>query len=313
MDWFRFYSDVVHDPKVQKLPPPMFKHWVNVMCLASANDPRGLVPPADEVAFALRITVTRARLLLEDLSRLSLLDLDEDGNLSPHNWQSRQFESDDVTSRVRRFRNKRNVTRNVSSNNVETPPDTEQNRTDPEQKQIQKTRVREVLPPLQPEEITGGKNIFRETERMLGRQLTGMECDKLREMEAEYSEEVWRYALRESSDLNKRSIRYLESVCKNNKDGVPDERGRDDNRGQRSGGVSAAERLTPGPGLEQYERDYTGRKLVDPWGDSGGPAGIDQGLHAAGLQTGRGDAQEGPTFSAADVHPAVPAAGRQRL
>lgn len=125
MEWFRFYSEVVRDPKVQRLAPPMFKHWINVLCLASDNEPRGQVPPAEDVAFHLRLPLVRAIHMLEDLANYGLLD-DDDGVLTAHGWNARQYKSDNVTERVRKHR------RNVSV----TPPDTEaeqrQNRTETE-------------------------------------------------------------------------------------------------------------------------------------------------------------------------------------
>ena len=54
MKWFRFYADALDDPKVQRLPPPIFKTWVNLLCLASKNE--GNLPSAEECAFALRMS-----------------------------------------------------------------------------------------------------------------------------------------------------------------------------------------------------------------------------------------------------------------
>jgi hypothetical protein len=38
MKWLRLYSDVVSDPKVQRLPGEKFKAWVNLLCVASQHD-----------------------------------------------------------------------------------------------------------------------------------------------------------------------------------------------------------------------------------------------------------------------------------
>lgn len=116
MSWFRFYGEVINDPKVQKLTPTMFKHWVNVLCLASAHD--GVIPLPNDVAFAMRIGEGRAAEMLDELLALNLLDADDEGTLRPHNWSARQYKSDTSTERVRKHR------RNVSV----TPPETEQNR-----------------------------------------------------------------------------------------------------------------------------------------------------------------------------------------
>lgn len=90
MQWFRFYADVVNDPKVQRLSPTMFRHWVNVLCIASMNG--GAIPPATDLAFALRISEGKACEMLDELVALHLLDADEEGLLTPHNWRKRQYD-----------------------------------------------------------------------------------------------------------------------------------------------------------------------------------------------------------------------------
>lgn len=132
MKWFRLYTDVIHDPKVQKLPPQLFKDWINVLCLAAQYE--GKIPAViDDVAFSLRLSAPRTKKLLADLSESGLLDVSET-EITPHNWENRQYKSDVSTERVKRFRQaKRNGDETVS----ETPPDTEQiqNRADTETEQ----------------------------------------------------------------------------------------------------------------------------------------------------------------------------------
>lgn len=101
MKWFRFYYEVAEDPKVQTLPSRLFKLWVNVLCLAAKN--KGIVPPVSQIAYALRIGRARVDLDMMCLRRVGLFDETEDG-LIPHNWNGRQFKSDDVAERVRKQR-----------------------------------------------------------------------------------------------------------------------------------------------------------------------------------------------------------------
>lgn len=119
--WFRFYDAALDDPKVQRLPDPAFRAWVNLMCLASRNDGK-ISENVENLSFALRKSVGKTRELLQILISAGLVDQLESG-LEPHNWSARQYKSDVSTVRVKRFR-KRFET--VS----ETSPDTEQNRTD---------------------------------------------------------------------------------------------------------------------------------------------------------------------------------------
>lgn len=101
--WFRMYDDVLDDPKVQKLPPALFKHWVNLLCLASRND--GKLPGLDDIAFALRLDENVTRDMLRDLVQRGLID--ECDGLSPHNWAERQFKSDKDTTAAERKRKQR--------------------------------------------------------------------------------------------------------------------------------------------------------------------------------------------------------------
>lgn len=114
--WFRFYESALDDPKVQRLPGDLFKGWINILCLAKRHD--GILPPHEDIAFALRMSGQDTTALLDALVACGLLDHDETG-ISPHNWNARQYKSDVSTDRVKRFR-KRHET--VS----ETPSETEQ-------------------------------------------------------------------------------------------------------------------------------------------------------------------------------------------
>lgn len=117
MKWFRMYVGVVHDVKVQRLKPGLFKLWVNLLAIAADNEPRGTLPRVAEIAFLVKLRTDRCQAGIEALTARGLLDA-TDGGLSPHNWDGRQFESDDVTARVKRYRERH---RNADV----TPPDTD--------------------------------------------------------------------------------------------------------------------------------------------------------------------------------------------
>lgn len=128
--WFRFYNEVLNDPKVQKLNGDTFKQWVNLLCLTSAND--GALPPIPDVAFALRLSDKEATDLLQSFHKAGLLDR-KGPVYSPHNWDVRQFKSDVSTSRVKRFRDRfRNVSETTTITVTETPPEQIQSRADTE-------------------------------------------------------------------------------------------------------------------------------------------------------------------------------------
>lgn len=123
--WWRAHDEAVDDPKLQLLPPAVFKGWFNLMCLASANS--GRLPSLATIAFKLHLTQAKAKHIVAELTARGLLD-EHDGGFVPHNWNARQFKSDVSTERVQRFRERR---RNVS----EAPPDTERTETDSERKE----------------------------------------------------------------------------------------------------------------------------------------------------------------------------------
>jgi hypothetical protein len=104
--WFRFYDEVLDDPKVQKLSGDDFKAWVNILCLASRND--GKLPSQDDIAFSLRCNVSCVSTLIERLLNRGLIDKCNGGpngyHYAPHGWSKRQYKSDTSTDRVKRFR-----------------------------------------------------------------------------------------------------------------------------------------------------------------------------------------------------------------
>lgn len=118
--WFRFHTEALNDPKVQKLDGDTFKGWVNLLCLAAQNE--GKLPPLEDVAFALRETENATRTLIERLSNGGLIDKLNGGRdgvtYAPHGWKERQYKSDTSTDRVKRFRERSRAV-------TETAPDTE--------------------------------------------------------------------------------------------------------------------------------------------------------------------------------------------
>jgi len=120
--WFRFYAGVVDDPKAQMLSPELFKHWVNVLCIAAQHD--GELPSIGVTAFTLgRMQEAKAAGILSKLHALGLLDK-TDKSFKPHNWDRRQYKHDgsDPTNadRQKRFRNSKRNGSNGESNGTDT-------------------------------------------------------------------------------------------------------------------------------------------------------------------------------------------------
>ena len=69
MKWFRFYDEVLDDPKVQKLSLSHFKTWINLLCISNPHrNSRGELPGATEIAFHLRLSEAKAQDVLRDLN-----------------------------------------------------------------------------------------------------------------------------------------------------------------------------------------------------------------------------------------------------
>lgn len=116
--WFRFYSGVVDDPKAQMLSPELFKHWVNVLCIAAQHG--GELPVLSVTAFMLgRIAEAKAASILSKLHSAGLLDKTTK-SFKPHNWDARQYKHDatDATNadRQKRFRERKRNGSNGDSN-----------------------------------------------------------------------------------------------------------------------------------------------------------------------------------------------------
>ncbi len=128
--WFRFYDDVLNDPKVQQLEPDDFKFWINILCLASKNN--GQLPCLASVSFAFRMPLGEVEVRMKFMASSGLVD-SKRGLMTPHNWNKRQYKSDSSTARVKQFRKRFS---NVSETATETPPEQIQSRadTDTEQK-----------------------------------------------------------------------------------------------------------------------------------------------------------------------------------
>lgn len=129
LPWFRFYHEVLDDPKVQRLDPATFKHWVNILCIAARND--GRLPPPNDTAFLLRIDEIAFESVVDRLLIAGLIDVRKGGAngsyIAPHGWEQRQYKSDTSTDRVKRFR-ERSKTVTVTPPETDTESDTESKR-----------------------------------------------------------------------------------------------------------------------------------------------------------------------------------------
>lgn len=117
--WFRMYAEFTADPKVQMLSEIDQRRYVMLLCIRCGNDDETFHDEA--IAFQLRVSLDEWNKTKSILLARNLIDL----NNHPTSWNKRQYQSDVSTERVRKHREHKKLSCNVS----ETPPD--QNR--PEQ------------------------------------------------------------------------------------------------------------------------------------------------------------------------------------
>lgn len=145
MQWFRFYSEALEDPKVQRLSPPLFKTWVNLLCLASKSDAAGVLPSPEDCAFALRMDFDTYVQHTTELLERGLVDAYDD-HLALHNWEGRQKRSDNVTARVHKHREQKQQSETLqkrSGNGLE-------------KNRVEEKREEETIYPPDPPPVGGG-------------------------------------------------------------------------------------------------------------------------------------------------------------
>jgi hypothetical protein len=119
LPWFRFYVEFLHDYKIKKLSEIMRLRLVELWCLCAPLG--GIVPSEAEVACQLRIPAQEAKDVIKHLIEQGFIDeitqryentvtryentvtLPEK-ILCIHGWKKRQFISDDVAKRMRKYR-----------------------------------------------------------------------------------------------------------------------------------------------------------------------------------------------------------------
>lgn len=140
--WLRLYTEVLNDPKVQRLDGETFKGWINLLCVAKEYSDDGILPPLADICFYLRMSESDTKYLLDMLIRANLIEITND-EYTIHAWSQRQYESDNDPTRyerVKRFREKQkeksetevkrvsSAFRNAKETRIETETETEKER-----------------------------------------------------------------------------------------------------------------------------------------------------------------------------------------
>jgi len=122
--WLRLWDDLLTDPKMVDMTIAQIGIWCKLLCLANQQSERGLIVVEDRQGQPIRTLAKLLRVrsdMLETALRLfrdrNMVEFhlnNPQGWVHITNWHKRQFASDDVAERVRKFREKKRYS-NVES------------------------------------------------------------------------------------------------------------------------------------------------------------------------------------------------------
>ena len=117
MDWFKFYGgDYLSDPKISSLTPQERSCWVNLLCMASAEDKGGIIE-----FLTVEVLLTKSGIVwdpyhpeewdkclgvLDKLERMRMIQRKEDGSIEVLNWKKRQEHNLTAAERQAKYRAK---------------------------------------------------------------------------------------------------------------------------------------------------------------------------------------------------------------
>ena len=262
MKWFRFYHEALHDPKVRRLSDRLYRQWVNILCVASVATPRGVLPELADLADQLRVPPARIASIVEELKAAGLLDETRRG-LSPHNWPKRQPKSDDVVTRVSRYRERN---RNVTGNNAVTRGSSSLARASRANSSSPSPSVSESVSQKGRGDGGGKPNIFGLYEQLTGQTFSPLLADEMEGIANEHTADCIAYAFREAAANEARTWSYVKAILAGHAAGQcgaarkrPQRRDAKDRQGfARKGARSTGIPIT-GPDIEAGKRFLAGK------------------------------------------------------
>jgi DNA-binding transcriptional regulator YhcF (GntR family) len=72
--WIKLWNEVLHDPKMGRLPDNLWRRFIECCLMANELDMGGRLPPVHDIAWKLRIEEETLRGEFEQLARMGLLD-----------------------------------------------------------------------------------------------------------------------------------------------------------------------------------------------------------------------------------------------
>jgi hypothetical protein len=145
MEWFRCYSEIINDPKINYVAEStgysineVRGMIMSIFCLASESPIRGklmltstIAMPLRNISETFRVTDDVTNKMLHAFKSVEMMEQDGNGNWCITNWNKRQYESDSSTKRVQKHReNKKKETLPERPCNVSETPQIQSTDTD---------------------------------------------------------------------------------------------------------------------------------------------------------------------------------------
>ena len=254
--WFRMYADLVGNQKVWALPDRLVRPWLVLLGLACNNVPRGRLPASERIAFALRMKEEKALSVIASLTTAGLIDKEAEHYVM-HDWDDWQRDSDTRETPGRTAADERT---SWSADRRNDTPESPLLRGDSaaitpllrgDSAAVARHREEKSREDQKREEPEGDQDqiivpVVRAFERCFGRLLSPMEIEQIKALDEEHPRERIDYALREASELAKRSVRYVQRICENQAvNGDNHDAGRPVGKGRADpSGTTAEERAT---------------------------------------------------------------------
>lgn len=143
--WYRFYVSVLDNPKIEALSDFNFRIWTKLNAIATSNG--GLIPgDMGTLAILCRRSEGKIRNAVQVLLSAKLMEYC-DQDLTPHEWELWQYDSDISTNRVKAFRErtktKKETLHETPLERNETPDETLQHYVDTQSTEVQRTETRD--------------------------------------------------------------------------------------------------------------------------------------------------------------------------
>jgi hypothetical protein len=145
MKWFRLYAEIIDDMKIVKFPDDEFRVFIFLLGMAAEEEKEGILTGTlDQISWRLRLPTELIKRSIARMKELNILAQVENG-LQFINWKKRQFRSDDVSERVRKFRKKGKAEGDKGETLHETLPET-LDETDQSRAETEQSRETTLVP-----------------------------------------------------------------------------------------------------------------------------------------------------------------------